>query len=89
MHCTTCGRPADDGYVNEAARERCVDACHDEHLAPEALSAAKSVRAAIAAARTQGSRPHRCPNCSRSYKHRVGLVIHWQLDHRLPLEALS
>jgi hypothetical protein len=27
--CTTCGRPAHDGYVNERAGERCVDAIHD------------------------------------------------------------
>lgn len=27
--CTTCGTPADDGYVNEAAGERRVDAVHD------------------------------------------------------------
>jgi hypothetical protein len=28
MTCTTCGRPADAGYVNPAAGERCVDAVH-------------------------------------------------------------
>ena len=27
--CTTCGRPADDGYVNERAGERCVDPIHE------------------------------------------------------------
>jgi hypothetical protein len=26
--CTTCGRPANDGYVNETAGERCVDVVH-------------------------------------------------------------
>jgi hypothetical protein len=26
--CTTCGHPADDGYVNVAAGERCVDPVH-------------------------------------------------------------
>ncbi len=26
--CTTCGRPANDGYVNELAGERCVDPVH-------------------------------------------------------------
>jgi hypothetical protein len=29
QRCTTCGRPADDGYVNEPAGERCVDPCHN------------------------------------------------------------
>ena len=28
LACTTCGRPADDGYANERASERCVDPCH-------------------------------------------------------------
>jgi hypothetical protein len=28
MLCTTCNRPAEAGYVNEAAGERCIDVCH-------------------------------------------------------------
>ena len=27
--CTTCGRPADNGYVNQRAGERCVDPVHE------------------------------------------------------------
>lgn len=30
--CPVCRRPADDGYVNERANERCS---HDSHDAPE------------------------------------------------------
>ena len=26
--CNICNRPADNGYVNEAAGEKCVDPCH-------------------------------------------------------------
>ena len=42
--CTTCGRPADDGYVNERAGERCVDAVHDPYS-----PASAAVRRALAA----------------------------------------
>lgn len=39
--CSTCGRPADDGYVNRAAGERCVDPCHhsrDERYTPARIA---------------------------------------------------
>jgi hypothetical protein len=47
--CTTCGRQANDGYVNEAAGERCVDAVHDAY----SPAGAAARRARQAWARTQ------------------------------------
>ena len=49
--CTICGRPADDGYVNERAGERCVDACHDPYAA--AGAAVRRARQAWAATSDQ------------------------------------
>ena len=42
--CTTCGRQADNGYVNERAGERCVDRSHDPYTA--AGAAARQARRA-------------------------------------------
>lgn len=40
--CTTCGRPADDGYLNVAADEACLDACHSRSSRDAAFARAEA-----------------------------------------------
>jgi hypothetical protein len=47
MTCTTCGRPADDGYLNTAAGEVCVDEVHDAHLTADCRQSAARTREII------------------------------------------
>ena len=49
--CPTCTRPANDGYVNIAADEACMDPCHRRRSRTHAIAEAYSTLCSRAAAR--------------------------------------